>query len=212
MKSKSETDYSLYLVTSREILVNGNIEEAVEKAILGGATLVQLREKDISTMEFYNIAKKIKNVTEKHEIPLIINDRIDIALAVDAEGVHVGQSDMPAVIARKLIGENKILGVSASNITEALKAQEDGADYIGIGAIFPTNSKQDADHVTVEQLSEINEKIHIPSVAIGGINKNNIKLIKDTGISGVSIISAILGEKDVRKASEEILKAFKGTI
>lgn len=212
MKSKSEIDYSLYLVTSREVLVNCNIEEAVEKAILGGTTLVQLREKDISTMEFYNIAKKIKNVTEKHNIPLIINDRIDIALAVDAEGVHVGQSDMPAVIARKLIGENKILGVSASNITEALKAQADGADYIGIGAIFSTNSKQDADHVTVEQLSEINEKIHIPSVAIGGINKNNINLIKDTGISGVSIISAILGEKDVMRASEEILKAFKGTI
>lgn len=208
MINKSKIDYSLYLVTNREILINCNIEEAVEKAIIGGATLVQLREKHISTMEFYDIAKRVKIVTEKYDIPFIINDRIDIALAVDADGVHVGQSDMPASIARKLIGENKLLGVSASNITEALKAEKDGADYLGIGAIFPTDTKQDANHVTVKQLKEINEKIHIPSVAIGGIHENNINLLKNTGIAGVSIISAILGNKNIFKASQTIKKGF----
>lgn len=208
MRYKSKIDYSLYLVTNREILINCNLEEAVEKAILGGTTLVQLREKNISTIDFYNIGKKIKKVTEKYNIPLIINDRLDIALAIDADGVHVGQRDMPVDITRKLIGENKILGVSASNITEALKAEDDGADYLGIGAIFPTDTKKDADYVTVEQLKEINEKVHIPSVAIGGINKNNVSMLKNTGTAGISIISAILGNKDIKRASEEIKKAF----
>lgn len=209
MKDKCKIDYSVYLVTNRDILVNKNLYEAVEKAILGGSTLVQLREKDISTLEFLNIAEKLKKVTEKYNVPLIINDRIDIALAVNAEGVHVGQSDMPAPYVRRLIGSKKILGVSASNVQEAVKAEREGADYIGIGAIFKTNSKNDADSVSLSELKKINENIKIPSVAIGGICKDNIKLLKGSGIKGVSVISSILGKNDIQKAAKEIKNELK---
>lgn len=208
MKNKYKINYKLYLVTNRDLLKNISLSKAVEEAIKGGTTLVQLREKNVSSLEFYNIAKSIKKVTDKYDIPLIIDDRLDIALAVDAAGLHVGQSDIPAVIARKLLGENKILGVSAHTIDEALKAEKDGADYIGTGAIFTTTTKKDADNVSIKSLKEITEKVHIPVVAIGGISEENVKMLKDTGISGISVISSILGKNDIKKASEDLNKCI----
>lgn len=202
-------NYSLYLVTERSLLQNIELERAVEEAILGGTTLVQLREKNISTMEFYKIAVDIKKVTDKYNVPLIIDDRLDIALAVDAAGIHVGQSDMPCDIARKLVGKDKIVGVSAGSVEEALKAQKDGADYLGVGAVFPTGTKKDATDVSMETLKEIVQKVSIPVVAIGGVSQDNVDKLADTGIDGISVISAILGKKDVRKAAKELKEAVE---
>ena len=141
---KNKINYSIYLLTDREMLVDTDIYTAVEESIKGGTTLVQLREKDISTLEFYNTASKVKAVTDKYNVPLIINDRIDIALSIDAAGVHLGQSDMPASIARGIIGNDKIVGISTSTLEEAIEAEKEGADYVGVGAMFPTTTKDDA--------------------------------------------------------------------
>lgn len=203
---KNDINYKLYLVTDRDLLKNTDICTAVEQAIQGGVTLVQLREKDLSSLEFYNIAVEVKKVTDKYKVPLIINDRLDIALAVDADGVHVGQSDMPALIARKLIGPNKILGVSTATVEESIEAEKNGADYVGVGAVFPTSTKLDARAVTVDMIKEIKESIKIPVVAIGGINGNNIQSLKTANIQGVAIISAILGKEDIKKAAENLIQ------
>lgn len=194
---KHNIDYKLYLVTDRNILKNTDICTAVEDAIKGRVTVVQIREKDIKTLDFYNVAKKIKDVTDKYNIPLIINDRIDIALAINTDGVHLGQDDMPCSIARRILGKDKIIGISASTLEEALKAEKDGADYIGVGAIFSTNTKKDADDVSIETLKEIKRKVSIPVVAIGGINRENVTLLKETNIDGVAVISDILGREDI---------------
>ena len=198
---------SLYLVTD-----NSENEEkflkTIEEAILGGVSVVQIREKTADTLEFYNLALKVKEITTKYSIPLIINDRVDIALAIDADGVHVGQSDMPCDITRKLIGKEKILGVSAATIEEAKKAELDGADYIGTGAVFPTTTKDDAESVTKKELTDIVNSINIPVVAIGGINLENANELKDTGIAGLSVVSAIMSADNPKKASEELLKIF----
>ena len=200
-------DLSLYLVTD-----NSENEEkflkTIQEAILGGVTVVQIREKTADTLEFYNLALKVKEITAKYNVPLIINDRVDVALAIDADGVHVGQSDMPCDITRKLIGENKILGVSAATIEEAKKAEKDGADYIGTGAIFPTATKDDAPSVTKKDLSDIANSINIPVVAIGGITIENAKELKDTGIAGLSVVSAIMSAENPKKASEKLLNIF----
>lgn len=199
-------DYSLYLITDRGIIKDRCLKDCVEEAIKGGVTIVQIREKDASTREFYNIAKEVKEVTDKYNIPLIINDRLDIALAVDAAGVHLGQSDMSIEVARKILGEEKIIGISAGNLEEALEAEKSGADYLGIGAIFYTGTKKDIDEpIGLEGLKEIINKIKIPSVAIGGINKDNTEDVIKTGVNGISVISAILGYEDTKKASEELL-------
>jgi len=207
MKYKDKIDYKLYLVTDRDIL-NGrmSLAQAVEQAIQGGATLVQLREKKVSSLELYNIACEIKEVTDSYNIPLIINDRLDIALAVDAAGLHVGQQDLPASVARRLLGDSKILGVSASTLEQALKAEQDGADYVGVGAVFPTDTKKDAEHVNVDALIKIRASLCIPMVAIGGINAGNVELLKDTGINGVAVVSAILGQKDIKNATQRLLE------
>jgi thiamine-phosphate pyrophosphorylase len=181
-----------------------SIEETVEQAILGGVTIVQLREKDISTLEFYNTAIRVKSVTDKYNIPLIINDRLDIAMAVDAAGLHVGQDDMPARVARTLLGKGKILGVSARTIDEALSAEEDRADYIGVGAVFPTDTKKDAKQVDFNKLKAITGAVSIPVVAIGGINKENAGMLEGTGIKGIAVVSAIMGKEDIRKASMDL--------
>ncbi|MDD7796200.1 thiamine phosphate synthase [Clostridium sp. 'White wine YQ'] len=203
-----EVDYTLYLVTDRDMLKNRNIVEAVEEAILGGVTLVQVREKDISTSEFYKVASEIKEVTSKYNVPIIINDRIDIALAIEADGVHVGQSDMPASIARKLIGPDKILGVSTATIDEAIKAEKEGADYLGVGAVFSTTTKDDARNVSLELLKEIKETINIPIVAIGGINSKNVDMLKESDIDGVAVISDILAKDDIKQAARNIKEKF----
>ena len=198
-------DLSLYLVTN-----NSEDEEKflniIEESLKGGVSVVQLREKKAETLDFYNLALKVKEITQKYNVPLIINDRIDIALAIDADGVHVGQSDMPAKTARSMIGEDKILGVSAANIKEAKKAQRDSADYIGVGAVYPTNTKDDATSVPKKELKEIVKSVDIPVVAIGGITQENAH---ECEIDGLSVVSAIMEAENPKIASENLLKEFK---
>ena len=205
---KNVVNYKLYLVTDRDILKGRDISAAVEEAIKGGVTVVQLREKSISSLEFYNIAVEVKKVTDKYNVPLIINDRLDIALSVDAAGIHVGQGDMPAPITRNLVGQNKVLGVSVATVEEAKKAEADGADYIGVGAMFPTSTKDDARAVSIEVLKEIKDSVNIPVVAIGGINSKNLSLLKPSKIDGIAVVSEILGKEDVRGAAEILSAAF----
>lgn len=200
-------DYSLYLVTDRSFLDGKSIEEAVEEAIKGGVTLVQVREKDASSREFYEVALKVKEVTDKYKVPLIIDDRLDIAQAVDASGVHLGQSDLPLKLARNILGKDKIIGISVGNVAEAKEAEAAGADYVGIGTIFFTGTKKDIKTpIGIEGLTEIVKNIKIPSVAIGGINQENTKAVLKSGTNGVAVISAILGKKDIRGAAEEFRK------
>lgn len=203
----NDIDLSLYLVTDNSEDVDKFLN-TIEEAIKGGVTVVQIREKTADTLDFYNLALKVKEITTKYDVPLIVNDRVDIALAIDADGVHVGQSDMPCDVTRKLIGQNKILGVSAATVKEAKKAENDGADYIGTGAVFPTATKDDADSVTKDELKEIVESIDIPVVAIGGINLNNARELNDTGIAGLSVVSAIMSSDNPKKSSQELLNIF----
>lgn len=191
-------DYTLYLVTDRQLMSCDSLTEAVEQAILGGCTMIQLREKELSSLEFYNQAVAVKQVTDKYHIPLIINDRIDIAMAVQATGVHIGQHDLPAAAVRKVIGENMLLGVSASSIAEAIQAQQDGADYLGVGAMFPTGTKTDADSVSMEELQKIRTAVSLPIVVIGGINKGNTGRFKPMGIDGLAVVSAIIAQSDIK--------------
>lgn len=203
----NNVDLSLYLVTDN----NDNEEKflkTIEEAILGGVTVVQIREKTADTLDFYNLALKVKEITTKYNVDLIINDRVDVALAIDADGVHVGQSDMPCDITRKLIGKDKILGVSAATIEEAKRAEKDGADYIGTGAVFPTTTKDDAPSITKQDLIDIVNSINIPVVAIGGITLKNASELTDTGIAGLSVVSAIMDADNPKKASEELLNIF----
>lgn len=197
-------DYKLYLVTDRDVLKGRDLGKAVEDSILGGATIVQLREKDVTSREFYAIAAKIKVITDKYNVPLIINDRLDIALAVGAFGVHIGQSDMPCIIARKVLGKDKIIGVSVHTLEEALEAEKDGADYLGCGAVFSTSTKKDATNVSYDQLKEIKARVKIPVVAIGGINEKNLAQLKESNIDGVAIVSAILGKENIKEATENL--------
>ena len=201
---KNNIDLSLYLVTDRKCLKNKDLNSAIEEAILGGVTLVQLREKSSDSLELFNIAKEVKKIPDKHNIPLIIDDRIDIAMAVDATGVHLGQEDIPCNVARKILGSDKIIGVSAHNIKEALKAQSDGADYLGCGSVFNTSTKNNVTSLKIQELREIKEKVNIPVVAIGGINEKNVLELRGTGIDGIAIVSAILGKDNIKKAAEEL--------
>ena len=200
---KHSIDYSLYLVTDTDLCTINSIERAVENAILGGVTVVQVREKTASSLELYNLSMKLKAITDKYNIPIIINDRLDIALSIDAAGLHIGQSDLPVHIARNLLGEGKILGVSARNIDEAMRAKNDGADYLGVGAVFNTTTKLDAKNTGLELLTEVKQAVNLPIVAIGGINKTNVHLIK--GIDGIAVVSAIIGQPDETQAAKELL-------
>ena len=205
---KEDIDYSVYLVTDRRNKTDEEFLNIIEEAIKGGTTVVQLREKTASTKEFYELALKVKEITSRYDVPLLINDRIDIALAVDSEGVHIGQDDMPADIAREIIGEDMILGVSASTVEEAKKAEKDSADYIGSGAVFPTATKDDADSVSKDELKDIVDSIDIPVVAIGGITVENANTLKDSGIDGFSVVSAIMSADDPREASRKLKEIY----
>ncbi|NFV13019.1 thiamine phosphate synthase [Clostridium sporogenes] len=201
-----EINYELYLITDRRFLKGRELKKVVKDAILGGVTTVQVREKNVSTREFYNVSKEVKEVTDYYKVPIIINDRLDIAQAIDADGVHLGQKDISLNIARKILGENKIIGISVGNVEEALEAENNGADYLGIGTIFPTGSKKDVDAIIgIDGLSQVKNSISIPSVAIGGINKTNFKDVLKTGIEGISVISAILDEDNVKLAANNLL-------
>ena len=199
---KSQVNYSLYLVTDRKLLGDRDLCKTIEDAIKGGVTLVQLREKNTTTNGFINIATNVKKITNKYNIPLIINDRIDVALAIDADGVHVGPDDMSINMARKLLGQDKIIGASTNCVKEALEAESQGADYLGVGAMFPTKTKNNTEDVSIDELRNIKKLVNIPIVAIGGVNEKNASSVIAAGIDGIAVVSAILGKEDVFQASK----------
>ena len=203
-------DYSLYLVTDRMLMSTKTLGEAVEQAVIGGCTMVQLREKEISSLDFYVLALEMKKITDRYSIPLIINDRIDIAMAVGATGVHIGQKDIPADIARKVIGKDMLLGVSAVSAAEAVNAAKAGADYLGVGAMFPTGTKTDASHVSMEELGRIRREVDIPIVVIGGISKENAMLFQPMGIDGLAVVSAVIAQPDIKKSAADLKSLFFG--
>lgn len=205
----SPIDYSLYLCTDKELMSSATIEESVEQAILGGVSCLQFRDKNCSSLEFYNQAKSIKAITEKYKIPLIINDRLDMVLAVDAEGLHVGQEDLPASEARRLLGPNKILGVSVRNEREAILAAS-YADYLGVGAMFSTSTKKDALVVSKEELQRIRRAVNLPLVLIGGINQNTIPEFLSYNVQGFAVVSAIVGAKNVKEAAQTLKSMING--
>ena len=203
-------DYSLYLVTDRMRMSTKTLGEAVEQAVIGGCTMVQLREKEILSLDFYVLASEMKKITDRYGIPLIINDRIDIAMAVGAAGVHIGQKDIPADIARKVIGKDMLLGVSAASVTEAVNAAIAGADYLGVGAMFQTGTKPDAGFVSMEELGRIRKAVDIPIVVIGGISKENAMLFQPMGIDGLAVVSAVIAQPDIKKSAADLKSLFFG--
>lgn len=205
----NKPDYSLYLVTDTDMCQRENILYVTERAINGGVTVVQLREKNISTREFYTEAVEMKKLCQRYSVPLIINDRLDIALAVDADGIHIGQRDMPIGVVRNIMGENKIIGVSAGNLAEAKLAESGGADYLGVGAVFHTNTKRDAADVGIDILKKVRKNINIPIVAIGGINHSNIDMLKDIGLDGIAVVSCIMASDDPYAAAIKLSQKIK---
>lgn len=203
-KESLKSSLLLYAITDSSMIGNSTLKEKVEEAILGGATMIQLREKNISKDEYIAIAKEIKEVTDRYNIPLIINDHVDVALACDAAGVHVGQQDMAAALVREKIGPEKILGVSVQTVEQAILAEKAGADYLGVGSIFPTSTKKDAILVSKETLKAICNAVNIPVVAIGGIKEENIVSLKGSGIAGISVVSAIFAQQNVKDATEKL--------
>lgn len=205
---KGEIDYSLYLCTDRGLMTSATIEESVEAAVRGGATVVQLREKDCSSREFYELGLRVREITARYGVPLFVNDRADIALAVGADGVHVGQSDLPCKAVRA-IAPGMLVGVSASSLAEAVQAERDGADYLGVGAMFATGTKTDAEIVSMEELEAIRRAVSIPIVVIGGINKQTIPAFQGKGIDGAAVVSAIVAQPDPEAAARELLQLWK---
>lgn len=199
-------DLLLYAVTDRSWLNGETLYAQVEKALKGGVTFVQLREKALDEQAFLEEAKEIQKLCEQYHVPFVINDNVEIAAAIGADGVHVGQSDMEAGDVRRRLGPDKIIGVSAQTAEQALRAQEHGADYLGVGAVFPTGSKADATEVSRETLEEICRAVDIPVIAIGGIGRENVMELKGSGICGIAVISAIFAQKDIEAAAAELKK------
>ncbi|MCI8589547.1 MAG: thiamine phosphate synthase [Clostridiales bacterium] len=206
---KPIVDYSLYLCTDRELMTSATIEECVEAALKGGVTIVQLREKTCTSKEFYEIGKRVHQITRAYRVPLIINDRVDIALAIGAEGVHVGSNDLPCQIVRRIAGDDMLIGVSVSTKEEALQAEKSGADYVGVGAMYATKTKTDAVMVSMEELNRIRQAISLPIVTIGGMNRQTIKHFKHTGIDGVAVVSAIVATENPESAAKELFTLWK---
>ena len=206
MKSSNITAAALqlYAVTDSRWLNGTSLAAAVEKALAGGVTCVQLREKHLPFDEFLRTAKEIKALCQDYHVPFIVDDNLDIALACDADGLHIGQNDMPAAKARQLLGPDKILGVSAQTAQQAVTACRDGADYLGVGAVFPTGTKTDAVEVPLDMLKTITAAVDIPVVAIGGINADNIAELAGTGIAGAAVVSAIFAQDDIKKAAANL--------
>lgn len=213
----NKIDISLYLITDRtNIKVSGDLNvtdrllNIVEESIKGGASIVQLREKNLSTREYIDLARKVLEVTSKYDVPLIIDDRVDVCLAVDAQGVHLGKEDMDISTARRILGENKIIGATAKTVEAALKAEEDGADYLGVGAVYPTKTKVKTIITKVETIKKIKESVRIPVAAIGGLNKDNLEVLRGSKIDGICVVSAIMESSDpqseTKKLKEESLK------
>ena len=203
-------DLSLYLVTDNSYLKGRALTDIVKEAIAGGVTMVQLREKEASSIEFYRKALAIKEITKAANIPLIINDRVDIALAVDADGLHIGQSDLPYAVVRKMLGYDKIIGLSVETIEQAKEANNLDVDYIGISPVFSTPSKTNTyASFGIEGIKEIASFTKHPTVAIGGINLSNAKEIMDAGANGIAVISAIIGDKKPKEASKLLMNQIK---
>jgi thiamine-phosphate pyrophosphorylase len=197
-------DLLLYAVTDRHWLDKRSLKEVVKESLDGGVTFVQLREKTLEDDKFLEEAKELKQLCKEYNVPFVINDNVDIAIAMDADGVHVGQSDMEAGNVREKLGPDKIIGVSAQTVEQAVLAEQRGADYLGVGAVFPTGSKDDAVEVSHETLKAICEAVSIPVIAIGGISVGNVKELAGSGIVGIAVISAIYAAEDIKKAAEEL--------
>lgn len=197
-------DSSLYFITDSSAFEESEFLCRVEQALQGGVTLLQLREKDKSTREYIALAEKVHSLALKYNVPLIIDDRVDVALAIDAEGVHVGQSDMPVALARKLIGKDKIVGATTKTVEQAKEAFEQGADYLGVGAIYPTTTKVKTVLTSTDTLRDICSAVPIPVNAIGGLNKDNIDILEGIEISGICVVSAIMKADDPKTATEEL--------
>ena len=202
-------DTTLYFITDSTGFSEEEFLYRVEEALKGGVSLLQLREKDKSTREYIELAEKVHTITKKYDVPLIIDDRVDVALSVDAEGVHVGQSDMPVHLARKLLGEEKIVGATAKTVPWAKEAYQQGADYLGVGAIYPTTTKVKTVLTSTETLNDICNAVPIPVNAIGGLNKGNIGILKGIPIAGICVVSAIMKAENVRQETELLLEKKK---
>lgn len=207
MSNCVEKDLLLYAVTDRYWLGEETLYDQVKKALDGGATFIQLREKNLAREKFLEEAIQIQELCRMYKVPFVINDEVSIAKEIDADGVHVGQSDMEALDVRNMLGPDKILGVSAQTVEQALLAEAHGADYLGVGAVFATGSKDDADDVSHETLKAICEAVSIPVIAIGGITKDNVAQLAGSGICGVAVISAIFGQKDITAATAGLKQA-----
>ena len=197
-------DTSLYFITDSTSFTEEEFLRRTEAALQGGVTFLQIREKDRSTREYIALAEKVHALTRKYNVPLIIDDRVDVALAMDAEGVHVGQSDMPVATARRLLGEEKIIGATAKTVPQAMEAYEQGADYLGVGAIYPTTTKEKTVLTSTDTLRDICNAVPIPANAIGGLNKDNIDVLAGIPIAGVCVVSAIMKADDPKVAAEDL--------
>ena len=206
-KEKLAQQLLLYAVTDRHWLEGRSLYDVVRESLDGGVSFLQLREKDLDEERFYEEAVELQALAREYGVPFVINDNVDIAVRMDADGVHVGQSDMEAGDVRALIGQDKILGVSAMTVGQAVRAEARGADYLGVGAVFPTGSKDDAEDVSFETLKAICEAVSIPVIAIGGITKENIQELAGSGICGIAVISAIFAQNDIRAAADDLRTA-----
>jgi len=202
----------LYAVTDRSWLNGRSLTSQIEQTLEGGATFIQLREKGLPFEEFLKEAIEVKKLTDKYNVPFVINDNADVAIQCKADGVHVGQSDMYSHDVRKKIGNDMILGVSAQTVEQAIEAEKNGADYIGVGAVFGTTTKLDADYVSYDTLYDICSKVSVPVVAIGGINEENILELKGSGICGVAVISAIFAQANIKEATKRLIKLSKEAV
>lgn len=202
----------LYALTDRSWLNGRDFCDVVEESLKAGATFLQLREKNISDEEFLDIALKLKPIAEKYDVPFVINDNIEVAIKCKADGVHVGQSDIVGKDVRAMIGDDMILGISANTVESAQKAEQAGADYIGVGAVFSTSTKKDAKNITPEKLAEICSSVTIPAVAIGGITKDNILSLKGSGIAGAAVVSAIFKNDDISAATKHLKQLCEQTV
>lgn len=197
-------DTSLYFITDSTGFTEEEFLRRTEAALQGGVTFLQIREKDRSTREYIALAEKVHALTRKYNVPLIVDDRVDVALAMDAEGVHVGQSDMPVATARRLLGKEKIIGATAKTVPQAMEAYEQGADYLGVGAIYPTTTKVKTVLTSTDTLRDICNAVPIPANAIGGLNKDNIDVLAGIPIAGVCVVSAIMKADDPKVAAEDL--------
>ena len=202
----------LYLVTNRYQDSVESFLEKVETACRSGVTIVQLREKNLTTNQYYQLAKEVKEITDAYQVPLIIDDRLDVCLAVDAAGLHIGDDELPVPVARQVLGPEKILGVTAKTVKRALEAEEGGADYLGTGAIFPTTTKENAPITLISTLRTICQRVAIPVVAIGGLTSENIDQLVDTGIAGVAVVRDLMQAEDIETKTQAFLTKLDGII